>query len=122
MQRRGGSKQVEYDEHGNSVPAFLKESKKWARFGEAVAAVKRLPSTAAEEYATWIRVGLALHSFGNDAHIKAHWDAFSMRSPHKFNAEVNKGLWEYFGSRPNCFNWRRGYNYLVHTLRRQQRQ
>jgi hypothetical protein len=116
---KSGSKSMTFDEFGSPVPAFLVENKKWMRFGEAVAAIKRLPVKAADDYAYWIRVGLALHSFSADTHVLDVWKNFSARCRHKYKPEVNDAYWIKFGRRPNAFNWRRGYYYLTRTVGKQ---
>jgi hypothetical protein len=121
IKTKQGKSATEYDEFGAVIPKFLLENKKWQRYGEAVASVKRMPPQASEDYNVWIRVGLALHSFGHEPHILALWKDMSARCRSKYNPQVNENLWEMFAKRPHCYNWRRGYNYLMHTAQGQLR-
>jgi hypothetical protein len=107
------------DEHGNAVPAHLAETKKRMRFVEVIGKLQKLPPVVAENYDMWIRVGLALHAFGSEGEIFNHWVMFSSRCRVKFDLHQCERQWAYFGRRPDCHNWRRGYNYIMRALPRQ---
>ena len=115
---KGDKSRTTVGPNGEMIPAYLADNKKWQRFGECVAAIRRLPASDAEAYDTWIRVGLALHSFGNESHIFDHWVNFSQRCPHKFSLQACQRYWGIFSKRPECFTWRRGFNYLTRTVTR----
>lgn len=110
------NKGVVYDERGSAIPNYLREEKKWMRWQEVLSAVKRLPVNTADSYKEWIRIGLALHSFGSGSEIFRVWLNFSARCPGKFKPEVCEKSWAVFGQRPDCHNWRRGYLYICRTL------
>lgn len=98
---------------------YLRESAKWIRYAQATHAVRTLPLAATADFARWVRVGLALHSFGNDEKAFREWMKFSSRSPEKYRVEVCEKKWREFQRRPEAFNWRRGFNYLTKTVWRE---
>jgi hypothetical protein len=106
------------DEFGNKVPKFLQENKKWVRYGECTAALSRLPDSYAEDYHSWIRIGLSLHAFAEDSNSRPlnDWKNFSARCRTKYNPAHCDALWVVFGRRPGAFNWRRGYFYMTRKV------
>ena len=110
---------VEYDKQGRPIPAFFTERVKPKRQREAIKSVHALPSTAAEPYDQWIRVGLALHNFGAEDRNFEEWVQFSVRAPHKFSRETCRSMWDKFQRHPDHENWPRGYNYLTKTIWRE---
>lgn len=107
----------ETDASGRPIPMHMSEKFKYARLGQALSALNKLPPSVAENYDTWIRVGLSLHSFGHENTIKQHWINFSARCPTKFDPKACDKNWEKFAERPDPYNWRRGYNYMTRVLR-----
>eukprot|EP00744_Colponema_vietnamica_P002707 GILI01004218.1.p1 GENE.GILI01004218.1~~GILI01004218.1.p1 ORF type:complete len:419 (+),score=80.56 GILI01004218.1:397-1653(+) len=95
---------------------FLREDVKWLRYKSAITKLRQLPTEAAEDYLTWIAVGLALHSFGVESHIFEEWARFSLRCPEKFSREACQAKWVTFNSTAEPNNWRRGYNYLMTSV------
>ncbi|CUG87050.1 primase-like protein, putative [Bodo saltans] len=110
---------TEYDKQGRPIPAFFMERVKPKRFREALKSVHALPSTAAEPYDQWIRVGLALHNFGSEDRNFEEWVQFSVRAPHKFSRETCRSMWDKFQRHPDHQNWARGYNYLTKSIWRE---
>ncbi|EPY27620.1 hypothetical protein AGDE_05580 [Angomonas deanei] len=108
--------QQEFDMYGNLVSPFLTEKAKWKRFKTAVEKLHHLPPHAAEGFDTWVRVGLALHNFSNEDHVFEEWVKFSLRCPTKFSRETCRKKWTQFERNPDALNWRRGFNYLYHTI------
>lgn len=98
---------------------FLREDVKWLRYKNAVKKARQLPLSAAEDYQTWISVGLALRSFGSEANIFEEWMRFSAKCPAKYSRDVCEAKWLTFGNGSDADNWRRGYNYLTSTVWRQ---
>lgn len=103
----------QYDDvTGRVIQPHLYNEKKPLRFKEACARVAALPMHLADSYDTWIRIGLSLHSF-NDPEAFNKWLQFSSKSPSKFDPAVCERYWAIFARRDNCFNWRRGYMYIM---------
>lgn len=98
---------------------FLREDVKWLRYKYAAKKVRQLPISAAEDYNTWVSVGLALHSFGGENNIFDEWMRFSAKCPEKFSREACHEKWMTFNGSSDAGNWRRGYNYLTSTVWRQ---
>lgn len=110
---------VEYDSYGNAVSPFLTEGAKWKRYKTVVAKLESISPQAAMNFDIWVRVGLALHNFSNEERVFEEWVKFSVKCPQKFSREACKKKWLQFERNPDALNWRRGFNYLNHTLWRQ---
>ena len=104
------------DEHGNPVSRFMADSAKWRRYNSAVLKLRKLPSKAAVDFNTWVRVGLALHNFSPDEQQFEEWVRFSLKCPQKFSRDMCLKKWNQFERNPDKRNWRRGYNYLTSSI------
>lgn len=65
--------------------------------------VPLLADARADDYAEWIRVGLALKSIGDDMFLE--WDDFSRRCPAKYDGEVVRRRWDSFKPRRANAAW-----------------
>lgn len=109
-------KKKQYDASGRAIEAHLQDDKKPARFREVCGRLHQMPLFVADDYNTWVRIGLSMHSFGPDPAAYQHWLQFSAKSPTKFDPQVCEKYWQIFARRPDCYNWRRGYLYIMKTL------
>lgn len=115
----GRGEQVEYDAYGNPVSPYLTEPAKWRRYKTAIQKLQSVPPRAAENFDTWVRIGLALHNFSNEEHVFEEWVRFSLKCPQKYSRDACRKKWLQFERNPDALNWRRGFNYLNSTLWRQ---
>lgn len=116
VRRVGATREVLRDERGAIISSFVHERNKSMRFHDCIRAMDGYRVEWADDYKTWIAVGLALHSFGSDDTTFMRWVNFARLSPGKFDLSRSRKLWTTFAKRRDCYNWRRGFNYLTKTI------